>query len=93
MTSPHGQGGRVHAFTAIDTDPRTIASRLSVGQRRTVKALDGNYCVPGCGATAAKRLERNVPARPALVISRPGRGGHREFALNSLGMSVQAVLP
>lgn len=93
MRSPHTSDSRANAFTAIDTDPRTIASRLSAGQRRTVKALDGDYCVPGCGANAAKRLERNVPARPALVISRPGRGGHREFALNPLGMSVQAVLP
>lgn len=81
------------AAVGLDTDPRTIASRLSVGQRRTIKALDRDYCILGCASAAAKRLERNVPARPALVISRPGRTGHREFALNSLGASVQAVLP
>jgi hypothetical protein len=75
-----------------DRDPRTIASRLSVGQRLTIKALDGGYCILGCGQTAAKRLERNAPGRPALVISRPGRV-RREFALNPLGVSVQAVLP
>ncbi len=75
-----------------DTDPRTIASRLSVGQRRTIKALDRDFCILGCAEAAAKRLERNVPARPALVISRPGIAS-REFALNALGAAVQAVLP
>jgi hypothetical protein len=77
--------------TNLEADPRTIASRLSVGQRRTVQALDEDYCILGCAAASAKRLERNVPARPALVVSRRGEV-HREFALNALGMAVQAVL-
>lgn len=74
-----------------DTDPRTIASRLSVGQQRTIKALDLGYCILGCAEAAAKRLERNLPGRPALVVSRPGTV-RREFALNPLGAAVQAVL-
>lgn len=76
----------------LNVDPRTIASRLSAGQRLTVKALDAEYCILGCAEASAKRLERNVTARPALVISRRGEV-HREFALNALGMAVQAMLP
>ena len=53
----------------LDTDPRTIASRLSVGQRRTIKALDRDSCILGRAGHQPPRSHGSPRIRPQLARS------------------------
>lgn len=73
-------------------DARTIAERLTVGQRQTVVGLSVEFCILGCSEPWAIRLLVDKPRRPALVEEGPRQDGYRTFRLRPLGVLVKQHL-
>jgi hypothetical protein len=75
-----------------DASPAKIANELNRGQQSTIRGLDENYCLLGCGEPFAFRMSKATTRRPALTKWIKADDGYKHFALTDVGVLVKAEL-